>query len=128
MLASIFGLILFTENIADLLEDGDWDLEDARYSVILILTTLTDFSMGALMVPGRAYLLDVLPVEYTKFGNMVCSVGISSGATTSFAIGVITWSSDFQAQVKIAFGIASINYNCNNYGLLQHWHDKRWWK
>ena len=42
------------------------------------------------MVPGRAYLLDVLPVEYTKFGNMVCSVGISSGATTSFAIGVIT--------------------------------------
>ena len=106
------GIILFpfTENISDLLEDGD--LEDASYSVLLILTllatTLTDFSVGALMVPGRAYLLDVLPVEYTKFGNIVCSVWISSGATIGFAIGVIPWSSNFQAQVKIVCGIALI--------------------
>ena len=106
------GIILFpfTENISDLLEDSD--LEDASYSVLLILTllatTLTDFSVGALMVPGRAYLLDVLPVEYTKFGNIVCSVWISSGATIGFAIGVIPWSSNFQAQVKIVCGIALI--------------------
>ena len=111
-IAGMAGLILFpfTENIADLLEDGD--LEDARYSVLLILTllatTLTDFSVGALMVPGRAYLLDVLPEEYTKFGNIICSVWISSGATIGFAIGVIPWSSNFQAQVKIVCGIALV--------------------
>ena len=111
-IASISGLILFpfTENIADLLEDGD--LEGARYSVLLILTvlatTLTDFSVGGLIVPGRAYLLDVLPEEYIKFGNIVCSVWVSSGATIGFSIGVITWSSNFQAQVKIVCGIALI--------------------
>ena len=112
VVTSISGLILFpfTENIADLLEDGD--LEGARYSVLLILTvlatTLTDFSVGGLMGPGRAYLLDVLPEEHTKFGNIVCSVWVSSGATIGFAIGVITWSSDFNIQVKIVCGIALI--------------------
>ena len=74
----------------------------------MLATTVTDFSVGGFLVPGRAYLLDVLPEEYTKFGNIVCSVWISVGATTGFAIGVITWSLDFKIQVKIVCGIALI--------------------
>ena len=111
-ICGICGLVLFpfTEDIADLLKNGD--LEHARYSVLLILTviatTLTDFSAGGLFVPGRAYLLDVLPPEYTKLGNIVCSVWISAGATIGFVIGVIAWSSNFSIQVKIICGISLI--------------------
>ena len=111
-ICGICGLVLFpfTENIADLLKNGD--LEHARYSVLLILTviatTLTDFCAGNIIVPGRAYLIDVLPEEHTKSGNIICSVWISTGATIGFAIGVITWSSNFKVQVTIVCGISLI--------------------
>ena len=111
-ICGICGLVLFpfTKDIADLLKNGD--LEHARYSVLLILTviatTLTDFCAGNLAVPGRAYLIDVLPEEYTKSGNIICSVWISAGATIGYAIGVITWSSNFKVQVTIVCGISLI--------------------
>ena len=111
-ICGICGLVLFpfTENIADLLKNGN--LEHARYSVLLILTViataLTDFCAGNIIVPGRAYLIDVLPEEYTKSGNIICSVWISAGATIGFAIGVITWSSNFKVQVTIVCGISLI--------------------
>ena len=105
----ICGLILFpfTENIADLLHG-----EHSRFLVLLILTMLatvvTDFSVGGLYVPGKAYLLDVLPAEHTKFGNIVSSVWISAGATVGFGIGAINFSSNFNTQVLIVCGISLI--------------------
>ena len=111
-ICGICGLVLFpfTEDIADLLKNGD--LEHARYSVLLILTviaaTLTHLSAGNAMIPSRAYLIDVLPEEYTKLGNIICSVWISAGAIIGFAIGVITWSSNFKIQVTIVCGISLI--------------------
>ena len=98
----------FTEGIANGLDE-----EKSRFIVLLtaltvLATTVTDFSVGGFLVPGRAYLLDVLPEEHTKFENLVCSVWISVGATTGFAIGVITWSSDFNIQIKMVCGIALI--------------------
>ena len=111
-ISAICGLVLFpfTEDIADLLKNGD--LEHARYSVLLILTviatTLTEFSGANLVVPGKAYLIDVLPEEHIKLGNIISSVWESVGSTIGFAIGVITWSSNFKVQVTIVCGITLI--------------------
>ena len=105
----ICGLILFpfTENIANLLHG-----EHSRFLVLLILTMLstvvTDFSVGGLYVPGKAYLLDVLPVEHTKFGNIVSSVWILAGATVGFGIGAINFSTNFNTQVLIVCSISLI--------------------
>ena len=105
----ICGLSLFpfTENIANLLSQ-----EKSRFVVLLVLitlaTTLTDFSVGALQSPSRAYLLDVLPVERTKFGNIICSIWIPVGGTVGFGLGAINWSSDFNVQIKIVCGISVI--------------------
>ena len=108
-LTCICGLILFpfTENISNLLNG-----RHLRFVVLLILTvlatTITDFSVGALYVPGKAYLLDVLPTEYTKFGNIVASIWTSAGATVGFGIGAKTWSSNFNTQVLIVCGISLV--------------------
>ena len=105
----ICGLSLFpfTENIANLLNQTK-----SRFVVLLLLitiaTTLTDFSVGAFQGPSRAYLLDVLPVEHTKFGNIICSVWISVGGTVGFGLGAINWSSDFSVQIKVVCGISVI--------------------
>ena len=105
----ICGLILFpfTENIANL-----FNQEKSRLVVLLVLvtiaTTLTDFSVGALQGPSRAYLLDVLPVERTKFGNVICSIWISVGGTVGFGLGAINWSSNFSMQITIVCGISVI--------------------
>ena len=105
----ICGLILFpfTENIANLLNQ-----DKSRFIVLLLLitiaTTLTDFSVGAFQAPSRAYLLDVLPIERTKFGNVICSIWISVGGTVGFGLGAINWSSDFSVQVKVVCGISVI--------------------
>ena len=106
----ICGLILFpfTKNIADMLSGQ----KQSRLVVLLILTvlatTVTDFSVGGLAVPGRAYLLDVLPIEHTKFGNIICSVWISAGAAVGFGIGAYSWSSNFDIQIKIVCGLSII--------------------
>ena len=108
-ITSICGLILFplTENIANLFSG-----QRTRLIVLLVLitmaTTLTDFSVGALQAPSRAYLLDVIPMERTKFGNIICSIWISLGGTVGFGIGAIEWSSDFSVQIKIVCGISLI--------------------
>jgi len=105
----ICGLSLFpfTEHIADLL-NGEHSGFVALLILTVLATTLTDFSVGAVSVPGRAFLLDVLPAEYTKFGNIICSIWISSGATVGFGIGAIDWSSNFSVQVKIVCGLSLI--------------------
>ena len=103
----ICGLVLFpfTEDVSDL-------LGGARLPVLIVLTviatTLVDFGAGALQVPSRAYLLDVLPQKHTKFGNILYSVWVSVGATIGFAFGAINWSSDFSTQVKIVCGISLV--------------------
>ena len=108
-LTGICGLILFpfTETISNFLNG-----RQLRFVVLLILTvlatTITDFSVGALYVPGKAYLLDVLPIEYTKFGNIVASIWTSLGATVGFGIGAKTWSSNFNTQVLIVCGISLV--------------------
>ena len=108
-ITSICGLILFpfTENIANL-----FNRQNTRLIVLLVLitvaTTLTDFSAGAFQAPSRAYLLDVLPVERTKFGNVICSIWISLGGAVGFGIGAIEWSPDFSVQIKIVCGISLI--------------------
>ena len=110
-IAAVSGLILFsfTRDIADLLKG---DLEGSRYVVLLVLTALatgiTNFSAASLFVPSKAYLLDVLPEELTKFGNIVCSVWMSLGAAVGFGIGVVTWSSNFNIQIQIVCGISVI--------------------
>ena len=110
-IAAVCGLILFsfTRDIADLLKG---DLEGSRYAVLLILTALataiTNFSAACLFVPSKAYLLDVLPEEITKFGNIVCSICMSLGAAIGFGIGVITWSSNFNIQIQIVCGLSVI--------------------
>ena len=105
----ICGLILFpfVDNIASLLNEGQ-----SRFVVLLILialaTTLTDFSVGALQAPSKAYLLDVLPAKYLKFGNIICSIWVSVGATVGFGLGAIKWSSDFSVQIKLVCGLSII--------------------
>ena len=102
-----FTLFPFTENIANLL-NGKHSRFIALLLLTLIATTVTDFSVVNLLVPGRGYLLDVIPEGYTKFGNIVCSVWISAGAALGFGIGVNTWSSNFNIQVQIVCGISLI--------------------
>jgi len=103
----ICGLVLFpfTKDISEL-------LGEAQLPVLIVLTvtatTLVDFGAGALQVPSRAYLLDVLPERHTNFGNILCSVWVSFGATVGFAFGAINWSSDFSTQVKIVCGISLV--------------------
>ena len=105
----ICGLILFpfTENISKLSNSKHF-----RFVVLLMLTvlatTITDFSVGGLYAPGKAYLLDVLPAEYTKFGNIVSSVWVSAGATIGFGIGAKTWSYNFNTQVLVVCGISVV--------------------
>ena len=101
------SLFSFTEHIADLVNG-----EQSRFVVLLILivlaTTLTDFGVGALQAPGKAYLLDVLPIERAKFGNIICSIWLSVGSTVGFGLGAINWSSDFSVQVTIVCGLSIV--------------------
>ncbi|XP_019857518.1 PREDICTED: solute carrier family 45 member 4-like isoform X2 [Amphimedon queenslandica] len=75
---------------------------------------LLDVSCGLLMLPTRAYLLDVTPVSQSQTGNFILSVAIGVGATLGYALGTIDWSSisgtsvSIEHQSQIVFGISAV--------------------
>ena len=89
---------------------------DQLYLKIITITLcvfLLDFSCGALMLPARAYLLDVVPISQTQTGNFIISVAIGAGAALGFGLGAIDWSViaeisvTIEHQSKIMFGITA---------------------
>ena len=81
-------------------------------TVLFVLTV--DFSVGALQLPSRAYLLDVIPTSQTQLGNFVYSVFIGLGALLGYLLGGINWSFVFGTpativnQAQIIFTIAIV--------------------
>ena len=71
----LLGLLLFpfTEDIADFINKQN--LQDAVLIVLAVIATFfCDFSVDSLQVPVRAYLLDVMPQNKMKTGNIIYSV------------------------------------------------------
>ena len=81
---------------------------------ISFFVILLDFSCGVLMLPSRAYLLDVVPASQSKTGNFILSVAIGACATLGFVLGTLDWSGiagtsvSIQHQAQIVFGITAV--------------------
>ncbi|XP_065901674.1 membrane-associated transporter protein-like [Dysidea avara] len=102
----LIGLLLFpfTEDIADLINQQD--LQEAVLIVLVVIATFfSDFSAGSLLGPVRAYLLDVVPQNKTKTGNIIYSICVSIGAAIGFGIGSIKWSSIFTSSNDFSFQV-----------------------
>jgi len=110
----LIGLLLFpfTNNISGLIEDPNL----SKTILIVLVATATffsDFSVGSLQVPVRAYLLDVTPQSQTKLGNIAYSICMGIGGIAGYGIGAVKWSSlftssnDFSFQVKFVCFAAS---------------------
>ena len=102
----LFGLLLFpfTEDIADLIDKQN--LQNAVLIVLIFTATFfTDFSTGSIRVPVRAYLLDVMPRNQAKTGNIVFSICACTGASVGFGIGAVKWSSIFSSSNDFSFQI-----------------------
>lgn len=69
------------------------------FTVASVLTV--DFSVGALQLPSRAYLLDVTPTSQTQLGNFIYSVLIGLGALMGYILGGINWSFIFGSHATI---------------------------
>ena len=75
---------------------------------------LLDFSCGMLVLPSRAYLLDVVPASQSKTGNFILSVAIGACATLGYVLGMLDWSGiagtsvSIQHQAQIVFGITAV--------------------
>ena len=84
----LIGLLLFpfTNDISDLIYKPN-----LRKIVLIVLvvtaTFFSDFSAGSLQVPIRAYLLDMVPQNQTKPGNIAYSMCVGIGGITGFGIG-----------------------------------------
>ena len=67
----LIGLLLFpfTNNISGLIEDPNLS-KTILIALVATATFFSDFSVGSLQVPVRAYLLDVTPQSQTKLGNI----------------------------------------------------------
>ena len=82
--------------------------------VIVVCVFLLDFSCGLLMLPTRAYLLDVVPVSQSKTGNFIISVAVGVGAALGFGLGAVDWSVvvgtsiSIEHQSQIVFGLTSV--------------------
>ncbi|XP_065901470.1 membrane-associated transporter protein-like [Dysidea avara] len=102
----LIGLLLFpfTEDIADLINQQD--LQEAVLIVLIVIATFfSDFSAGSLQVPVRAYLLDVVPQNKTKTGNIIYSICVCIGAAIGFGIGSVKWSSIFTSSNDFSFQV-----------------------
>ena len=80
---------------------------------VVACVILLDFSIGALQLPARAYLLDVVPLSQTQTGNFIFTISIGANAALGFTLGAIDWSSaigekaTISNQAQIVFGIAA---------------------
>ena len=81
---------------------------------IVVCVFLLDFSCGLLMLPTRAYLLDVVPVSQSKTGNFIISVAVGVGAALGYGLGAVDWSVvirtsiSIEHQSQIVFGLTSV--------------------
>ena len=78
---------------------------------VVACVILLDFSIGALQLPARAYLLDVVPLSQSQTGNFIFTISIGINTALGFTLGTIDWSSIMGTKVtignqaKIIFGI-----------------------
>ena len=90
------------------------------YTTILIIVGVTgsiivgDFGIGGLLLPSRAYLMDILPPSQISLGNFVYSAWIGLGSFLGASLGGIKWSwitggkeLTVQSQGQIVFGLTS---------------------
>ena len=83
---------------------------------VVVCVFLSDFSIGALLLPTRAYLLDIVPDSQNKTGNFIFSVAIGVGAASGYGLGAVDWSSipslglnaNVVNQTKIVYGITTV--------------------
>ena len=83
---------------------------------VVVCVFLSDFSIGALLLPTRAYLLDAVPVSQSKTGNFIFSVAIGVGAASGYGLGAVDWSiipitglnANVVNQTKIVYGITTV--------------------
>ena len=102
----LLGLLLFPfiEDIANLINKPN--LQNAVLVVLVVIATFfCDFSAGSLQVPVRAYLLDVIPLNRTKTGNIIYSICVCIGAAMGFGIGSVKWSSIFTSSNDFSFQV-----------------------
>ena len=111
----VLGLLIFpfTSDLFALISD---DASSSWVFVVLVITTaiLVDCSVTCVQIPLRAYLLDVLPEKQLVLGNIIYPMFAMLGATASFGLGAVNWSSIFtpsdnpSTQVKFVSGIAIV--------------------
>ena len=75
---------------------------------------LFDFSIGALQLPCRAFLLDIVPVSQSQTGNFIFTLTIAVNTAMGFSLGAVDWSVitkegfGIQHQAQTVFGIAAV--------------------
>ena len=82
--------------------------------IVVGLIALFDFSIGQLQLPTRAFLLDLVPVSQSQFGNSIFSMVLVAYATLGFLLGAVDWSSVFgkgfkiNEQSQVVFGLTAV--------------------
>ena len=85
---------------------------------VVLCVFLSDFSMGVLLLPTRAYLLDVISVSQSRTGNFITSVAVGTGAALGYGLGAVDWlditglnlNASIVNQVKLVYGIAAATF------------------
>ena len=97
------------------LHDLNIDHDDLYIKIgVVVCVVLFDFSLGALQLPARAYLLDVTPTSQSQTGNFIFSLLVAVFAALGFALGAIDWASiahrevTIRTQSEIVFGATAV--------------------
>lgn len=85
-------------------------------TLTVVFLLIFDFSVGALQLPSRAYLLDVAATSQVQRGNFIYSAFIGLGALLGYILGGINWSFVFGShativnQTQVIFAIVIVLY------------------
>ena len=90
-----------------------FDPKTAEIAAAVACVVTFDFSIGALELPTRTYLLDAVPLSQAQLGNFIYIALAGLGATLGYILGGIDWSSvlglrgvnSIPQQVQVVFRI-----------------------
>ena len=80
---------------------------------VLFCVMVFNLSIGTLLIPARAYMLDVIPQSQEDMANLLTSSGVGVFTTLGFGLGAVKWTALFgnehsiEKQSEIVFGLTA---------------------
>ena len=93
----------------------DWP-QYQKYAIpacIVLCIMLFDLSIGTLLIPARAYMLDIIPQSQENIANLLTSAGVGVFTSLGFGLGAVNWphllgkEHSVEKQSQIVFGLTA---------------------